>query len=184
MAPDTPLNKLVLSAASVADDVGYAALADLAHVLGEVTADYRIIGGHMVTMLAARWQLGAELYRETRDVDLGVPLPARHAGPQAALFFEVSLPLVFLTTTASARALGPLFWRPISGYGNEQLAVPWAVIGHAPAVNSAGSGGPWLVSNLFRPPGVLLSTPRPTGAAGRHPPLLLPRRRRSGRHRV
>ena len=37
MAADTPLNKLVLSAASVADDVGYAALADLAHVLGEVT---------------------------------------------------------------------------------------------------------------------------------------------------
>jgi superfamily II DNA or RNA helicase len=73
MAADTPLNKLVLSAASVADDVGYAALADLAHVLGEVTADYRIIGGHMVTMLAARWQLGAELYRETGDVDLGVP---------------------------------------------------------------------------------------------------------------
>jgi hypothetical protein len=73
MAADTPLNKLVLSAASVADDVGYAALADLAHVLGEITADYRIIGGHMVTMLAARWQLGAELYRETGDVDLGVP---------------------------------------------------------------------------------------------------------------
>jgi hypothetical protein len=73
MGADTPLNKLVLSAASVADDVGYAALADLAHALGEVTADYRIIGGHMVTMLAARWQLGAELYRETDDVDLGVP---------------------------------------------------------------------------------------------------------------
>jgi hypothetical protein len=54
MAADTPLSKLVLSAASVADDVGYAALADLAHVLGEVTADYRIIGRHMVTMLAAR----------------------------------------------------------------------------------------------------------------------------------
>jgi len=27
----------------------------------------------MVTMLAARWQLGAGLYRETRDVDLGIP---------------------------------------------------------------------------------------------------------------
>lgn len=73
MAADTPLNRLVLSAASVADDLSYVALADLAHALGEVTADYRIIGGHMVTMLAARWQLGAELYRETGDVDLGVP---------------------------------------------------------------------------------------------------------------
>jgi hypothetical protein len=48
---------------------------------------------------------------------------SRARGPQAALFFEVSLPLVFLITTASARALEPLFWRPISGYGNEQLAV-------------------------------------------------------------
>ncbi len=27
----------------------------------------------MVTMLAARWQLGASLYRETGDVDLGIP---------------------------------------------------------------------------------------------------------------
>jgi hypothetical protein len=38
-----------------------------------MAADYRVIGGHMVTMLAARWQLGAALYRETGDVDLGVP---------------------------------------------------------------------------------------------------------------
>ena len=28
-------------------------------------AGYRIVGGHMVTMLVARWQLGATLYRET-----------------------------------------------------------------------------------------------------------------------
>lgn len=27
----------------------------------------------MVTVLAARWQLGHELYRETGDVDLGIP---------------------------------------------------------------------------------------------------------------
>ena len=73
MAADPPLNRLALSAASVADDLGYVAFADLGHALREVTADYRIIGGHMVTMLAARWQLGANLYRETGDVDLGVP---------------------------------------------------------------------------------------------------------------
>jgi hypothetical protein len=42
-------------------------------MLGSVTDDYRVIGGHMVTVLAARWQLGHELYRETGDVDLGVP---------------------------------------------------------------------------------------------------------------
>jgi hypothetical protein len=45
-------------ARSVTDDLGYAALADVAHALEGVTEDYRIIGGHMVTMLAARWQLG------------------------------------------------------------------------------------------------------------------------------
>jgi hypothetical protein len=73
MAAGTPLNRLTLAAGSVADDLGFAALADLARALEGVTDDYRIIGGHMVTMLAARWQLGAELYRETGDVDLGVP---------------------------------------------------------------------------------------------------------------
>jgi hypothetical protein len=71
MAPQPPLTRVVLKAASVADDLGYVALADLASVLGRST--YRIIGGHMVTALVARWQLGAELYRETGDTDLGVP---------------------------------------------------------------------------------------------------------------
>ena len=32
-----------------------------------------MIGGHMVTVLAARWQLGHDLYQETGDVDLGIP---------------------------------------------------------------------------------------------------------------
>jgi hypothetical protein len=73
MAAGTPLTSLVLGASSVADDLGYVALNDLAEALGDIAADYRVIGGHMVTMLAARWQLGAGLYRETRDVDLGIP---------------------------------------------------------------------------------------------------------------
>lgn len=73
MAADTPLTRLALGAASVADDLGYVALNDLALALEDVAADYRVIGGHMVTMLAARWQLGRELYRETGDVDLGIP---------------------------------------------------------------------------------------------------------------
>jgi hypothetical protein len=71
MAAQPPLTRVVLGATSVADDLGYVALSDLADVLGEST--YRIIGGHMVTALVARWQLGAELYRETGDTDLGVP---------------------------------------------------------------------------------------------------------------
>lgn len=73
MAPGTPLTRLALGAGSVADDLGYVALNDLAGALGDIAADYRVIGGHMVTMLAARWQLGAGLYRETGDVDLGIP---------------------------------------------------------------------------------------------------------------
>jgi hypothetical protein len=72
MAADAPLSHLVLSAASVADDLGYVALADLAQAAGEDTSDYRVIGGHMVTVLAAGWMLGADLYRETGDADLGV----------------------------------------------------------------------------------------------------------------
>ena len=73
MAASAPLSRLTLGAASVADDLGYVALSDLARVLEDVTENYRVIGGHMVTMLAARWQLGARLHRETGDVDLGVP---------------------------------------------------------------------------------------------------------------
>ena len=78
MAAGTPLTRLTLGAASVADDLGYVALSDLARALGDIPADFRVIGGHMVTMLAARWQLGHELYRETGDVDLGLtPIAAR-----------------------------------------------------------------------------------------------------------
>lgn len=67
------MNHLALSAASVADDLGYVALADLYQVVGDDVADCRVIGGHMVTLLAARWRLGPDLYRETGDADLGVP---------------------------------------------------------------------------------------------------------------
>jgi hypothetical protein len=73
MAVGTPLTRIALGATSVADDLGYVALADLARALGGITEDYRVIGGHMVTVLAARWQLGRDLYRETGDVDLGIP---------------------------------------------------------------------------------------------------------------
>ena len=58
MAAGTPLTRVTLGAASVADDLGYVALDDMARALGGIAAEYRVIGGHMVTMLAARWQLG------------------------------------------------------------------------------------------------------------------------------
>ena len=81
MATGSPLTGLALAASSVADDLGYVAMSDLAKALGDLAADYRVIGGHMVTMLAARWQLGAGLYRETGDLDLGVPpIVARDKG--------------------------------------------------------------------------------------------------------
>jgi hypothetical protein len=74
VAADTPLNQLTLAAASVADDLGYVALADIASAFkANTSGSYRVIGGHMVTALVARWGLGADLYRETRDTDLGSP---------------------------------------------------------------------------------------------------------------
>jgi hypothetical protein len=73
MAASQPLSGLTLPAGSVADDLSFVALADLSQVLGEGAADCRVIGGHMVTTLAARWRLGAELHRETGDADLGLP---------------------------------------------------------------------------------------------------------------
>ncbi len=73
MAAGTPLTRLELGASSVADDLGFVALSDVSGALSDIAKEYRVIGGHMVTTLAARWQLGASLYRETGDVDLGIP---------------------------------------------------------------------------------------------------------------
>jgi hypothetical protein len=48
----------------VVDDLGFVALRDLAHAVGDdPAAPYCVIGGHMVTALVAQWQLGAELWR-------------------------------------------------------------------------------------------------------------------------
>lgn len=58
MAAVPPLTSLVLSARSVADDLGYVALNDLAGALGDIAAEYRVIGGHMVTVrcsVSASW---------------------------------------------------------------------------------------------------------------------------------
>lgn len=74
MAADAPLNHLVLAAASVSDDLGFVAMADLSTVLAELNdVESRIIGGHMVTLHVQRWGLGRDLYRETQDTDLGIP---------------------------------------------------------------------------------------------------------------
>ncbi len=69
-----PLNRLSLRARSLADDLGFVALADLATALeSDDEIPYRVIGGQMVMVLAARWSLGADLYRVTLDADLGTP---------------------------------------------------------------------------------------------------------------
>lgn len=97
-----PLNRLVLSAGSVADDVGFVALSDLGRVVeGD---NYRIIGGHMVMMLVARWALGPDLYRQTQDTDLGVPPTA------------VASPVIIdrLTALGYERRAGNRFARPMS----------------------------------------------------------------------
>ncbi len=74
MDPRFPLSRFTLEARSVADDLSFVALHDVAAVARQLGIEHRLIGAHMVTLHAYRWGLGAELYRETRDVDLGIPL--------------------------------------------------------------------------------------------------------------
>lgn len=63
-----PLDKLNLRCGSVAEHLGFAALADVAVAKG--TQDCRVIGGHMIALHVLRWNLN--LSRATQDVDLGV----------------------------------------------------------------------------------------------------------------
>jgi hypothetical protein len=97
-----PLNRLVLSAGSVADDVGFVALRDLGRVMAGDS--HRIIGGHMVMMLVARWSLGPDLYRQTQDTDLGVPRTA----------VTSSVIIDRLTALGYERRAGNRFARPMS----------------------------------------------------------------------
>jgi hypothetical protein len=74
MAARLPLNRLVLASASLADDLAFVALADLDGMLAaRPDTPTRLIGGIMVSLHAGRWGLGAELYRQTQDADLGIP---------------------------------------------------------------------------------------------------------------
>ncbi|MEI8240978.1 MAG: hypothetical protein WCI22_16305 [Actinomycetota bacterium] len=86
----------------MADDVGFVALRDLGRVVAG--DNYRIIGGHMVMMLVARWALGPDLYRQTQDTDLGVPPTA------------VANPVIIdrLTALGYERRAGNRFARPMS----------------------------------------------------------------------
>lgn len=77
MDPSFPLTRLVLTAASAAQDLAYVGLADVAELFfGAKAPQAVLIGGQMVTLHAYRWGLGAELFRESRDVDTGVAIIA------------------------------------------------------------------------------------------------------------
>lgn len=73
MDSQVPRSSLKLYAGSLADDLSYVALADVVSALKESgkASAYRLIGGQMVTLLAARWNLGSELERDTKDADVG-----------------------------------------------------------------------------------------------------------------
>lgn len=68
-----PLERLDLQCASVAEHLGFVALADVATAIANTDLgekDSRVIGGHMVALHVLRWDLN--LSRATQDVDLGV----------------------------------------------------------------------------------------------------------------
>jgi hypothetical protein len=80
--PSVPAPRLVLASTSRAADGGYLALSDLAQIAATLDADYRIIGGHMVTLLVAAHGVADQVpLRETLDADFGA-LPQVIADPR------------------------------------------------------------------------------------------------------
>lgn len=73
---------------SVADDVAFAALVDASRVLwGPADTQARLIGGLMITIHEARWEIDPRFGRETLDADFGTPLLA------APIFEEIDIAL-------------------------------------------------------------------------------------------
>lgn len=64
-----PLTRLDLAATSIAEELGFVALADVSSAMS-AHEQYRVIGGHMVSLHIRRWRL--DLMRETVDADVGV----------------------------------------------------------------------------------------------------------------
>ena len=62
---------LALQSASRAQDAGYLALADISILAAHLAADYRVVGGHMVSLLAEAYQVSGVPTRETADADFG-----------------------------------------------------------------------------------------------------------------
>ncbi|MDR1189793.1 MAG: hypothetical protein LBK95_20465 [Bifidobacteriaceae bacterium] len=74
-----------LRSASRAEDSSYHAIKDAAAVAAKIGADYRLVGGHMVSLLVAKYQVTGVPTRETADADLGAasPVVADPSLPQA-----------------------------------------------------------------------------------------------------
>lgn len=64
---------LVLLSTSRATDAGYLAMADLAAIAASLGAPYRIVGGHMVSLVVYASGAPGIATRETADTDFGVP---------------------------------------------------------------------------------------------------------------
>jgi hypothetical protein len=62
---------VVLPSTSRAQDLGYLALNDVVAITVSFEADYRLVGGHMVTLLIAAYNVTDAPERETADADLG-----------------------------------------------------------------------------------------------------------------
>jgi hypothetical protein len=65
------VSTLVLASSSRSEDAGFLALADVDAVARQLGADYRLVGGHMVSILVALHGVNDVPHRETNDADLG-----------------------------------------------------------------------------------------------------------------
>ncbi|GAA3738583.1 hypothetical protein GCM10022225_21940 [Plantactinospora mayteni] len=81
-AAPPPALPISIVSTSRAADAGYLTLADLSMIAATLGVDYRIVGGHMVTLLVAVHGVADQVpMRETADADFAA-LPAVIADPR------------------------------------------------------------------------------------------------------
>jgi hypothetical protein len=73
------MTSLGLIAASRAEEAGYLALADIAHLAAQTGIDYRIVGGQMVSLHVAASGADDPALRQTLDADLCQHPPPRRS---------------------------------------------------------------------------------------------------------
>ena len=105
------MTAVMMKSTSRAEDAGFLALADVATVADQLGADYRLIGGHMVSVLVAVFQVKGVPSRETSDADLGAEFSV--VGDQRLL--DALTALGYARPGASNRFVRPL--------GDDQNAV-------------------------------------------------------------